>query len=300
LQKPAADEPNRECTLEGDENMDNFQKPIAIGRTAEVYPFEDGKVLKLFFPTIPQLWIEKEVDTGRYIQDAHLPVPKVYERMKLNGREGVVYERIEGPSLLNELAKKPWKVVQYARLLAGLHVQVHEVPAPTNLETQREWARGGIPETTKLSKDLQEKVLHLLDSMPDENQLCHGDFHPGNIIVTHRGPVIIDWMTASKGVACGDVARTSIILEAAKAPEGTPMRWLLEGVRKLFLSTYLKTYFQLRPVEKDLFTAWRAIMAANFFVDVSLPEEETTLMAIIQQGIGSIVCDQPHESRTGG
>jgi hypothetical protein len=29
-------------------------------------------------------------------------------------------------------------------------------------------------------------------------------------------------------------------------------------------------------------------MAANFFVDVSLPEEETTLMAIIQQGIGSM------------
>jgi aminoglycoside phosphotransferase len=98
--------------LEGVEDMNNFQKPIAVGRTAEVYPFDNGKVLKLFFPTIPQLWIDKEVDTGRYIQDAQLPVPKVYEKVKLNDREGMVYERIEGPSLLNELAKKPWKVVQ--------------------------------------------------------------------------------------------------------------------------------------------------------------------------------------------
>jgi thiamine kinase-like enzyme len=124
--------------------------------------------------------------------------------------------------------------------------------------------------------------------MPAGNQLCHGDFHPGNIIVTHRGPVIIDWMTASKGVACGDVARVSIILEAAKAPEGTPMRWLLDWVRKLFLATYIKTYFQLRPAEKNSFTAWRTIMAANFFVDVSLTEEESTLMTIINQGIESL------------
>lgn len=268
--------------------MNDIQKPIAVGRTAEVYPFEDGKVLKLFFPTIPQLWIDKEVDTGRYIQTAQLPVPKVYERLKLKGREGVVYERIEGPALLNELAQRPWKVVRYARLLASLHVQVHEVSAPPNLESQREWARGGIPETKKLSKDLREKVLHLLDTMPDGNQLCHGDFHPGNIIVTHRGPVIIDWMTATKGVACGDVARTSIILEAAKAPEGTPLRWLLEWIRKLFLASYLKSYFQLRPVQENSFTAWRAIMAANFFVDVSLPEEEAHLIAIVEQGIRSL------------
>jgi hypothetical protein len=95
-------------------------------------------------------------------------------------------------------------------------------------------------------------------------------------------------MTVSKGVASGDVARTLTILEAAKVPEGTPMRWLLEWVRKLLLSTYLKTYFQLRPIEKRSFAAWRTIMAANFFVDVSLPEEESALMEIINQGIQTL------------
>jgi uncharacterized protein (TIGR02172 family) len=265
--------------------MNDLQKPIAVGRTAEIFPMEDGRVLKLFFPTIPQAWIDKEVDTGRYIQDAGLPVPKVYERMKVNDREGVVYERIDGPSLLNELAMKPWNVTGYARLLARLHARVHDVSAPSTLETQREWARGGIPETDKLPKELQQNVLRLLDSMPAGNQLCHGDFHPGNIIVTPRGPVIIDWMTASKGSASGDVARAAIILEAAQAPEGTPMRWLLEWVRKLFLATYLKTYFQLRPAEKDSFPAWRTIMAANFFVDVSLPEEGASLMEIVKRGM---------------
>ncbi len=65
------------------------------------------------------------------------------------------------------------------------------------------------------------------------------------------------------------------------------MRWLLEWIRKLFLSNYLKAYFQLHPVDEKSFHAWRAIMAANFLVDVSLPEEEANLMDIIKSGIGS-------------
>jgi uncharacterized protein (TIGR02172 family) len=267
--------------------MENLEKPFATGRTAEIYSFGDEKVLKLFFPTIPQSWIDREATVGRYIQEAQLPVPKVFERVKVNNRDGVVYERIDGPSLLNQVGRMPWKAVQYAHLLASLHAQIHKVTAPSNLETQREWARGGIPDTDKLSKETKESVLNLLDTMPDGNQLCHGDFHPGNIIVTHRGPVIIDWMTASRGTAGGDVGRTSIILEAAQAPEGTPMRWLLEWVRKSFLATYLKTYFQLMPLEKSTFIAWRTIMAANFFVDVSLPGEGANLLAIIENGIKS-------------
>ena len=269
--------------------MDNLEKPFTTGRTAEIYSYGDGKILKLFFSTVPQPWIDREAGIGQYIQEAELPVPKVFERVKVNNRDGVVYERIDGPSLLNQLGRIPWKAGQYAHLLASLHAQVHKVTAPPNLETQREWARGGIPDTDKLSKETKEGILHLIDSMPDGNQLCHGDFHPGNIIVTNRGPVIIDWMTASKGTAGGDVARTSIILEAAQTPEGTPMRWLLEWVRKSFLATYLKTYFQLQPFEESSFIAWRSIMAANFFVDVSLPDEGANLLAIVENGIESMV-----------
>jgi hypothetical protein len=77
-------------------------------------------------------------------------------------------------------------------------------------------------------------------------------------------------------------------LEAAQAPKGTPMRWLLEWVRKSFLATYLKTYFQLQPLEKSSFIEWRTIMAANFYVDVSLPGEGANLLAIVGKGINSI------------
>jgi len=243
-------------------------------------------VLKLFFPNIPLLWIDKETETGRYIQDMQLPVPRVYDRVKWREREGIVYEKIEGPSLLNQLATKPWTVVKSARLLAGLHVTVHKITAPPDMETQRDWAGGGIQESTKLPPKTREGVVQLLNTLPAGNQLCHGDFHPGNIILTKRGPIIIDWMTASKGTDVGDLARTSMILEVAKPPQGTPLRWLLEWIRRLLQSTYVKTYFQLHPVDMSLYFAWRAIMAGSF-MEVCLPEEESTLLRIIEQGLRS-------------
>ena len=265
--------------------MNNLEKPLAMGRTAEIYAYGEGKVLKLFMSTTPQSWIDKEIEIGRYVQESQLPVPKVYELAEIDNRTGIVYERIAGQSLLNELATKPWNVVKYGRLLAKLHLQIHTVKAPTNLETQREWATGGIPTSERLPKDIRARILQLLTTLPDGNTLCHGDFHPGNIIITPSGPVIIDWMTVSKGLASGDVARTSTILEAAQAPEGTPLRWLLEWIRKMFLATYLKTYLQLDPNIKASLAGWQAVMAANFLADVSVPGEEGNLKAIIERGL---------------
>jgi hypothetical protein len=66
------------------------------------------------------------------------------------------------------------------------------------------------------------------------------------------------------------------------------MRWLVEMVRKLLLRTYLETYFEQRPAERKLFAAWRAIMTTNYFVDVSLPEEEKNLMAIIEDSLAAL------------
>lgn len=263
--------------------MNPTQIPIALGRTAEIYPYENGKVIKLFLATIPQAWVDKEIEIGRYIQQANLPVPKVYETKTINNRVGIIYERVQGPSLLNELAKKPWNVRKYGRLLAILHAQIHDVQAPTELETQREWATGGIPASEKIAEDLKTRIIHLLDTLPDGSSLCHGDFHPGNIIITSSGPIIIDWMTVSKGVSSGDVARTLTILEAAKVPDGTPLRWLLDGIRKSFLASYIKTYFKLRPDIVDNLAAWQAVMAANFLSDVSIPGEEEHIRAIVER-----------------
>src|SRR5438105_2291070 len=57
-----------------------------------------------------------------------------------------------------------------------------------------------------------------LAALPDGTALCHGDFHPDNVLLSPRGPVVIDWSSASRGHPVGDLAWTSRLLRTADLP----------------------------------------------------------------------------------
>jgi len=40
----------------------------------------------------------------------------------------------------------------------------------------------------------QEEVLQMLDKLMDGDTLCHGDFHPGNILISDGHTMVIDFM----------------------------------------------------------------------------------------------------------
>jgi aminoglycoside phosphotransferase (APT) family kinase protein len=59
---------------------------------------------------------------------------------------------------------------------------------------------------------LVEELLALLAEIDDGRRaLCHFDLHPGNVIVSAKGWVVIDWLTASSGPPAADFARTLVL-----------------------------------------------------------------------------------------
>ena len=261
-----------------------LEELVGAGRTAEVFKWGEDKVIKLYFESIDPDWFEDEVDISHLVQDVGLPVPIMYGTEYIDGRNGIIYENLTGDSMLDLLGKKPWQAAKLARQLAELHCRVHQIHAPDSFQTIADWARGGIEETEFLSEELRARVINLLDSLPLGDRLCHCDFHPGNIFMTDRGFVIIDWMTASIGSPIGDVARTSVIFSAMQPPEGTPMKWLLDRIRNVLHDTYLKTYFQMSNSDTSNFPAWRAVMAASLMC-VSTAAEAETLRQIVLDGL---------------
>ncbi len=101
--------------------------------------------------------------------------------------------------------------------------------------------------------------------LPDGDTLCHGDLHPANILLTQRGPVVIDWTCGS--CALGDVAATSLLFEVAQLPTDAPLhiQALLKCSRRMLHSTYLKHYFRLRPGNRKELAAWRSTRIAAVF-----------------------------------
>lgn len=186
--------------------VNSHQPPIAIGRTAEVFAWGSGQVLKLYLPEMPREWRDYEAKVGRIVVEAGL--------------------------------------AQRQQLLANL------------------------------------------ERLPDGRAVCRGDFHPGNVLITSRGPLVIDWITASHGHPLVDVTRTMMILQGTgPLPEPLPVGLrILLAMQRMLQSVYLREYFHLRPGSKKEMERWIPLQAAAR-LNEDIPGEKPDLLARIEKGL---------------
>lgn len=97
-----------------------YGKIIGRGNTATVYELEEGKVLKLFNQGYPKESVEKEFNNARAISNMDFIKPKAYEIVFLEEQIGIIYDKIEGESLL-DWVMRTGDVQSCAVYMASLH-----------------------------------------------------------------------------------------------------------------------------------------------------------------------------------
>jgi uncharacterized protein (TIGR02172 family) len=262
-----------------------LKPPIAIGFTAEIHSWKDGQVLKLFNQGISRSTVEYEANITRLVHATGMPVPSAGEIIEIDNRFGLEYERVEGMTMLQALMKRPWKFPLFARQLAEIQVEMHTCRVP-GLPSQRDRLELKINRACLLPNDVRQAALHALAGMPDDDKLCHGDFHPGNIVLTSRGPVVIDWIDASRGSPIMDVARSTLLMGGGALPPGTPVKWLVRLLRGWSYKIYLKHYFQLSTADRNQLSHWVPVAAAAR-LDENIQMDEDRLLALAKQLIQS-------------
>ncbi|MBG0786154.1 MAG: phosphotransferase [Anaerolineaceae bacterium] len=255
---------------------------IAKGRTAEVYAVNDEWILKLFYDWCPTEWIEKEAALAERISSFALPSPKFIGTYQDKERQGIIYERVNGPTMLALANQKPWLVVRLAKQFAELQTEIHKQEV-SGLPSQRESLMRVIEEVDDLPDDLKSRVLDLLRTLPDGKALCHFDFHPDQVILTDGGPMVLDWMTAKQGNPLSDVARTGIILKFGQSPSiGWATRTLISLWRGVFYRAYLSRYLALHPgVTREVILDWMVPVAAGRLKE-NIPGERKLLLQFIR------------------
>jgi aminoglycoside phosphotransferase (APT) family kinase protein len=193
------------------------------------------------------------------------PVPSVHERICVEGRPGIVMDRVDGPDQLTLLGRRPWRVFSIARSLGRLHARVHEVTAPDHLPDLARQARERIESEARLPEHLVDFALGTLRDLPRADTLCHGDFHPANVLVGRDGPKVIDWVAATRGDPHADVARTRLLLSVGEPPPGASavIRRLDRVGRRLLAHGYLKSYRRSHDLDIDLLHHWETVRAAE-------------------------------------
>ena len=261
---------------------ESLKPPIAEGRTAEIYPWDKTHVLKLYRAWCPPDWVEYEARIAGAVHEAGIPSPARGEIVDVDGRRGLVYERLEGISMLEEMNTRPWTFLKHARSLADLQVQIHR-QSIAGLPSYKDSLQSNIQRTEALGGELREKALALLEALPDGQSLCHGDFHPGNILLTRHGPVVIDWMTACSGSQWTDVARSSLLLSIGARSAGKMVSPFLRIFIQLYHRAYLHRYHIQNPGGKHEPERWRPVIAAARLNEGILPEREA-LIQMVQEG----------------
>ena len=241
---------------------------IGRGREAEVFAWKDDLVVKLFLAGSSTAYVEHEASATQAAHNAGLPVPAVEGVVEVEGRPGIIVERVDGPSMLEEATSRPWRIRHLARVLADLHVRMHacELPDLPSLKLGlEEWFRSD----ERLPADVREGSQKALELLPEGDVLCHGDFHPDNIIMTARGRVIIDWPLAHRGDRHAEIAQPSFLLR-----------------RSLFHSAYMKRSLHLQPVSRGLIAGWQLPLAA-WRLGHDIPGERAQLLAVINERLKS-------------
>ena len=204
--------------------------------------------------------------------------------VEVDGRTGIVFERIDGHTIDGPELAIPWTGARYARMCAELHAAVHSLELPEAV-SQRERLEGAIQKAPGLPGAARDAVLQALQQLPDGNALCHNDFHPGNIMTSPHGLILIDWMTATRGNPVDDVARTSLVLRiGTRSGVGALERRISNFFGSRFYSIYLRRYLELRPLSGQQISAWLPVMAAARLAE-PIPEERQRLLALIEAGI---------------
>ena len=254
--------------------------PIAEGRTAEVFAWGDGHVLKLFRTDWGMDAAEHEATLAQVIYDAGAPSAQVFGAIEVAGRAGVVYERIVGPSLLGELRAHPLRLPFVAGTLAEVHAAMH-ARTVEGLHSLRDVLANRIRNAVPLPADHRDAALRALDALPDGNALCHGDYHPDNVLLSARGPLVIDWENATIGDPLADVARTLLLLRASVVYERSPSARLLTGAARPVLGAlYLRRYRQLAPFDSWRLSGWELPVTAARLSEGVTPEEAYLLARV--------------------
>ena len=236
---------------------------IGKGRTADVFGLDENRVVKLFHRDINESEVQDEMGFAKLAVASDLPTAEVLERIEVEGRIGVVFRRISGESLLARISRRPHELPSLARQFARLHCRMHVIETPSrpsfrdNLEAQ-------IRKVANFGAAKKDRIIAHMDSLPAPRMvLCHGDYHPENVIVSGRGLVIIDWATARSGCAAADCARTALLTALGSISHlNPPARLIVALVRGTFQRIYRWQYLRTMALGQRDIDQWVRVVAA--------------------------------------
>lgn len=265
---------------------------ISEGACAEVFEWEDSKkVIKLAKTNTDHQAMQKEYYNSKVAWDNGLSVPQPFELVDINGRPGIVFERLYGETLMERFVKqflvqadtedkiKEFNYQDTTRITARILSEIHS-KSIHNMPSQREGIKSSINPVNHLTASEKKLVIDILNNIPIKQQLCHGDPNPNNIFIIDGKPILIDWMNCSIGNPEADLAEYIIMIRFAILPTYIPSKLVsyFNLIREEIINVFIDEYTKLSDITSEDIDDWIIPIASRKLSADGIIEDEKKLL----------------------
>ena len=237
---------------------------LAAGNVAEVFEW-GSRVVKLYRSSARKPTAFREAANHAVVEAMALPVPAVWGVLEVGGRWGIVFDRVKERSFAERMREDPRLIPECLLALARLHARIHGQPA-RQLASLKSKLATNIAGTGLLDEPLKQILLGGLAGMPDGDRLCHGDFHPINVLGQSSLPMVIDWPDACCGGPAADVCRSYLLLKLHAEDIAEP---------------YLDAYCNISNTPRANILDWLPYVAAARLAE-DVPDDWARLLEIVR------------------
>ncbi len=174
---------------------------IAKGANGAVYRYDNETILKTYFAkdALPEIKQERENARRAFVLGINTAIP--YGIVRVGDGYGTVTELLNATSVTKLIKNNPddisIAVQYYVDMLKSIHaVEVEDGEVPDMKETALNWANFV---SEHIPEEQGNKLRALIQAVPKQNTLMHGDYHTNNIMVQNGEPLLIDMDTLCMG-----------------------------------------------------------------------------------------------------
>ena len=174
---------------------------LGRGANGTVYRYNRDTVVKVYHNADALDDIRHEREVAKLALILGIPTSISYDVVKVGDSYGTVFEMLDANSfskiITNEPEKRDWCVGEYVKMLKTIHGTL--VPAgklPDIRDTVISWARFMVD---YLPEGLGKKLVDMVEAVPHDDHMIHGDYHTGNLMLQNDEVLIIDMDTLAVG-----------------------------------------------------------------------------------------------------
>jgi hypothetical protein len=172
-------------------------------------------------------------------------------------------QKVDGNTMLEQIQRHPLSLIQEIKKLACMHAQLLDIQSNGELNSIEIIFNYFISKSPQLDTKLIDFASNIIKELPINNCICHGDFHPGNILVQDGVYYIIDWSGVYRSDFISDIAHTYLLMTHVPDIPGQSrvQHAVISLIGSCMAKIYLKEMLKLKKFSLSDFSKWTVIMS---------------------------------------